>query len=459
MLGRKCLTIFAGVGVSKPIFLFLFALVFYIPAFAQTTTNLTETPKPADSLVNSIGVNIHMTYGTTAYRDVTAVKQMLSTLHVRHVRDAGKYYPNDAKYNDYEFGAYGVVASLGIGFDLILDYNGGGVPSPMTPEAIGALQSLAAKNGVAVESYEGPNEPDLGGILNWVTGTRSFMQSAYSSAKANPSTSAIPVVGSSLAGPPIDWVLLGDMTAFEDYGNMHPYANTQQPTFNFATASANQIKVSGSQTIYVTEAGWSNATNAKDNSPNVSEDAAGRYMGRLFLETLLHGWPRTYAYELVDEQADPALTDTQRHFGLFRNDYSAKPAATVIANMIALMSDKGSAARPSAVSYSLATTSPALHHLLFYKQDGSYWLALWQEVSCWSDLNGRGALVTNPEVAVKLTLPNAGPSITTYRPHDSTAVVQSFTNQQTVALMVPDHPLLVRFSLIAAPTNLRARVQ
>jgi hypothetical protein len=444
--------------VGKPIFLFLFALVFYIPAFAQTTTNLTETPKPADSLVDSIGVNIHMTYGNTAYRDATAVKQMLSTLHVRHVRDAGKYYPNGAKYNDYEFGSYGAIASLGIGFDLILDYNGGTVPRPMTPEVMSALQTLATKNGVTVESYEGPNEPDLVGILNWVIDTRSFMQSVYSSAKTNPSTSAIAVIGNSLGGSSLNWVLLGDMTALEDYGNVHPYANTQHPSFNFATALANQIKVSGSQTIYVTEAGWSNATNAKDNSPNVSEDAAGRYMGRLFLETLLHGWPRTYAYELVDEQADPGLTDTQRHFGLFRNDYSAKPAATVITNMIALMSDKGGSIRPSAVSYSLATASPAVHHLLFQKQDGSYWLALWQEVSCWSELNGGGAPVTNPEVAVKLALPSAGPSITTYRPHDSTAVVQSFTNQRTITLMVPDHPLFVRFSVIAAPTNLRARV-
>jgi hypothetical protein len=456
---RKHETIIPGAGLSKPIFLFLFALVFYTPTFAQTPANLTEVPKPADSLVDSIGVNIHLTYGNSAYHDLAAVKQMLSTLHVRHVRDAGKYYPNDAKYNDYEFGSYGAVASLGIGFDLILDYNGGTVPSPVTPEVMSALQTLAAKNGVAVESYEGPNEPDLVGILNWVASTRSFMQSVYSSTKTNPSTAAIPVIGTSLGGSSLNWVLLGDMTAFEDYGNVHPYANTQYPSFSFTAALANQIKVSGSHTIYVTEAGWSNAIHAKDNSPNVSEDAAGRYMGRLFLETLLHGWPRTFAYELVDEQADPGLTDTQRHFGLFRNDYSAKPAATVITNMIALMSDKGSPFRPSPVSYSLATASPSVHHLLFQKQDGSYWLALWQEVSCWSELNGRGAAVTNPEVPVTLTLSNASPSITTYRPHDSIAVVQSFTNQRTITLMVPDHPLLVRFSLVAAPTNLRARVQ
>jgi len=131
-----------------------------------------------------------MTYGTTAYGNVTAVKQMLSTLRVRHVRDGGKYYPIDSNYNDYEFGAYGAIASLGIGFDLILDYNGGGVPRPMTPDVMSALQTLAAKNGVTVESYEGPNEPDMGDNPNWVTDTRSFMQSVHSSAKTNPSTSA-----------------------------------------------------------------------------------------------------------------------------------------------------------------------------------------------------------------------------------------------------------------------------
>src|SRR5258706_6726534 len=201
---RKYLTIFPGAGVRKPIFLLQLLLAMWITTLAQTTTNLKEVPKPADSLVDSIGVNIHLTYGNSVYRDVVDVKQMLSTLHVRHVRDAGKYYPNAAKYNDFEFGFYGAVASLGIGFDLILDYNGGTVPSPITPEVMSALQTLAAKNGIAVESYEGPNEPDLAGILNWVASTRSVMQSVHSSAKTNPSTAAIPLILHSLHGSPLD---------------------------------------------------------------------------------------------------------------------------------------------------------------------------------------------------------------------------------------------------------------
>lgn len=431
-------------------------LVFPIAAYGQTIQNLTETARPADSLVDSIGVNVHMTYSDTAYRDVAAVQKMLSTLGARHVRDGGKYYPSDPGYNEYEYGLYGDVSSLGIGFDLILNFDRGTDPNPITPAVMTALQTLAASNHVTIDSFEGPNEIDISGDPNWVTDTRSFMQSVYSSNSETFGASKMPVLGPTLVRPASDWALLGNMTAYEDSGNIHPYANTQYPSYNFVADIADEQKVSGSQKIYATETGWSNGMNATDNSPNVTEDVAGRYMGRLFLETMLQGWPRTYVYELVDEMADPGLTNTQEHYGLFRNDYSAKPAATTIANMIALMSDKGYASIPTnTLSYSLTVPSPAVHHLLFEKHDGSYWLALWQEVSDWKGWNAQGVEITNPDVAVTLTLPAPASSIETYRPHDSTLAVQSMSDQQTVTLMVPDHPLLVKFVLLAPPTNLK----
>jgi hypothetical protein len=94
-----------------------------------------------------------------------------------------------------------------------------------------------------------------------------------------------------------------------------------------------------------------------------------------------------------------------------------------------------------------------VHHLVFQKHDGSYWLALWQEISNWKGWNAQGTAIANPEVAVKLTLTTTAASIQTYRPHDSTAVVESFKNQKTITLMVPDHPLLVAVNLIAPPSN------
>lgn len=437
----------------------LLAFISSIPTYCQTTQKLTETAKPADSLVDSMGVNIHMTYSNTAYGDMSAVQQMLSSLGLRHVRDAGKYYTDDPWYNQGEFGAYGPVSSLGIGFDLILDFDFGLDPNPITPAVMSGLQSLATADAVTIDSFEGPNEVDINGDSNWVVDTRAFMQSVYSLDPETAGGFTIPILGASLSGAPSDWTLLGNMTATQNAGNIHPYANTQNPSFNFPINLTNEQQVSGSQPIYVTESGWANAMNSTDGSPNVTEDVASRYIGRLFLETLLWGWPRTYVYELVDEVPDPGLTDTQAHYGLFRNDFSAKPAATTIANMIALMSDKGHTVVPNTLSYGLTIPSPALHHLLFQKYDDSYWLALWQEVSDWKGWNAQGVQIINPDVAVTLTLPVAAYSIQTYRPHDSSSVVQTMSNQQTITVMVPDHPLFVKFILpgpLNPPSNLKA---
>jgi hypothetical protein len=436
-------------------------LLLTIPLFAhgQTKQNLTETAKPADSLVDSMGVNVHMTYGDTTYGNVAAVQKMLQTLGLRHVRDGGKYYLSYPDYNENEFGSYGNISSMGIGFDLILDFGGGMDPNPMTESTMTELRSLAASKGVIVDSFEGPNEIDIQGDAHWVSDTRSFMESIHSVDSEIVSFPKVPLLGPTLAGASNDWVLLGNLTAYEDAGNIHPYANTQYPSYNFAVNLANERNVSGSQEIYVTESGWSNAMKATDGSPNVTEEVSARYVGRLFLETLLRGWPRTYVYELVDEEADPGLTKTQDHFGLFRDDYSAKPAATTIANMIALMSDKGYTFVPKTLSYSLTIPNSSVHHLLFQKHDGSYWLALWREVSDWKGWNAQGTSITNPNVAVTLTLPTAASTIETYQPLYSVSFAETISNQQTVTLMVPDHPLLAKIVLVAPPTSLTASVK
>jgi hypothetical protein len=427
-------------------------------SYGQTKQTLTETPRPADSLVDSMGVNVHMTYGNTAYSNIAAVRTMLQALGLRHVRDGGKYL-SDSAYNQYEFGAYGNVSSLGIGFDLILTFEASMDPNPMTESDLTALRALASANSVTIDSLEGPNEIDIQGDKNWVSDTRSFMQSVSSANSETTNFPKVTLLGPSLAGASNDWVLLGDLTAYENVGDIHPYANTQYPSYNFALNRTNEQHVSGSQKIYVTESGWSNAMKATDGSPNVTEEVSGRYVSRLFLETLLWGWPRTYVYELVDEQNDPGLTNTQDHFGLFRYDYSPKPAATVIENMVLLMSDKGYTFTPTALSYSLTVPTSSVHHLLFQKHDGSYWLAVWQEVSGWKGWNAQGTAINNPVVAVTLTLPTAASSIETYEPFNSTSVLESTSNQQTVTLMVPDHPLFVKIVLVVPPTNLNASVK
>lgn len=441
----------------RPLLLSL-CLLFPTLLCAQTTLPLAETPRPADALVDSMGVNIHMTFSDTAYHNVPAVKTMLSQLGIRHVRDGATYYPNDANFGEQEYSAYGQLSALGIGFDLIVDYDRGTDPNPMTPAVVSSLQSLAANHAVTVDSYEGPNETDIQGNSNWLLDTRAFMKSLFASVSGTSGAKSVPVLGNSLAGPGSNWALLGNMTAYEDAGNLHPYANTQYPSYFFPQDFAAQLLVSGAQPIYVTEAGWANAMSATDNSPNVSEDVAGRYLGRLFFETLLRGCPRTYVYELVDEKPDPSMSHVQQHFGLFRNDYSPKPAASMISNLVKLMSDKGPAYAAQPLSYSLAVPSPSVHHMLFQKRDRSYWLALWQEVSDWKGWNAQGTPVSNPDVAVTLTLPASAASIQVFNPRASTSAITSFSGQQKISVMVPDSPVLVRVSFVSPPSGLTATV-
>jgi hypothetical protein len=84
--------------------------------------------------------------------------------------------------------------------------------------------------------------------------------------------------------------------------------------------------------------------------------------------------------------------------------------------------------------------------LLFQKRNGSYWLALWQEVSDWSGWNAQGTPIVNPDVPVTLTLPSEAASIQGFLPLVSTYPAYSFSNRNTVTMMVPDNPLLVEIS-------------
>jgi len=85
-----------------------------------------------------------MTYGANGLWQRSRRQADALTLRRTTCTRCRQVYPIDTKYNDYEFGAYGMVASLGMDRSHP-DYNGG-VPRPTTPEVMSALQTLATKN-------------------------------------------------------------------------------------------------------------------------------------------------------------------------------------------------------------------------------------------------------------------------------------------------------------------------
>jgi hypothetical protein len=100
--------------------------------------------KSADSFVDSIGVNVHLTYGGTPYeRFEDLIKPKLKELGIRHIRD-GAYQEEDFFQKVKSLAADGIKATL---------IFSGNPPS----EVVATAKKLSG----AIEAIEGPNESDL----------------------------------------------------------------------------------------------------------------------------------------------------------------------------------------------------------------------------------------------------------------------------------------------------------
>jgi hypothetical protein len=123
-------------------------------------------------------------------------------------------------------------------------------------------------------------------------------------------------------------------------------------------------------------------------------------------------------------------------------------------NLIALLKDPGPDFAPAPLDYTLTSASADLHHTLLQKRDGSFWLALWQNVLSY-DPNARQDL-TVAAVNVALNF-NGVPLVraTTYLPNTSTSPTGSVSATDALNLAVDDRVTLVQLRL-AAPGDANA---
>ena len=278
--------------------------------------------RPVEGFLDSIGVNVHFTYYNTAYGNASRVIEKLRELGVRHVRDGLAYGHSGQVW------ALNQLAAAGIKADLIM-----GSPRGATgtlPQLVGLVkQSLRG----AASSLEGPNEQDLSGDTLWAERTRAYQAELYALVKADPALASLPVVAPSL-GRIGNRDRLGDMSASADLGNLHSYPGARTPSYNLSSELSRAAVTTGSKPILATETGYHNALRQTSDHPAISEYAAGVYMPRVYFEYFRRGVRRTFAYELVDEWANPTLTQRESHFGLLRNDFSPKPAYSALRNLV-----------------------------------------------------------------------------------------------------------------------------
>jgi hypothetical protein len=380
--------------------------------------------KRADDFVDSVGVNVHLGYADTPYGQPDIVKSKLLELGVRYVRD-GLNPGQPAVYQ-----AWRALASRGIRLDLI-------VGDPLRRGGIGPLEDQLAivkqELSHTVASLEGPNEYDIQGDPNWVPTLRDYQRRLYQLVKSDSALAGIPVVGPTVVLPE-SHKQLGDISRWLDYGNMHPYPGGSAPDrdsqlkqeLGWARGNA------GSKPIQATETGYHNGLKSDSSHRGASEGAAGVYMPRLFLDYFRRGIARTFGYELIDEHPDPSREDLEANFGLLRNDLSEKPAFVALKRLIALLRDPGPRFRPDALDYSIEGAPSTLRQVLLQKRDGSFYLALWNEVSVWDPVAAKPLRPEDHSVRLNFTAPVQ--HVEVYRPNRSERPLEQRSKVRSLSL-------------------------
>jgi hypothetical protein len=325
-----------------------------------------EKAASADAFVDSVGVNVHLHNLDTAYSNFPKIKQSLLDLGIRHIRDG----MIDTSWQDFydrhnELGRSGVMSifttSPAYSDQLLLDY-----PQRMKD---------------SFEAYESPNEYDQSRDPDWSGTLSKFIARLNGTVKGSSNTSRFPVIGPSLTSQN-SFVKMRGACSF-DSANLHNYLGGRNPgtpgwgANGYGSISWNLSLVATAcpgKPVMTTETGYQTDQTLTQGIP---DDVAGRYVLRTFLEQWQHGIQRTYLYELID--LPPGHGPGDSSFGLLRADFSPKPAYTALKNLMHLLSDPGPSFAGEEHSFTLSGDLADVHHALFEKRDGTFYLALWVE--------------------------------------------------------------------------------
>lgn len=418
------------------------AILLAVPAAAGAAA---ERALPADSLVDSIGVNVHTSFNDTPYlARLDAVKAKLAELGVRHVRDGLE--PNRPD----QYRALNELAAIGVRSTLIVS------DPEIDDEELGELTSILREDlGGAVEAVEGANEIDMHGDASLLPRLDDDQRRLFSAVKGDPALARLPVIGPSLVHRR-NQEALGDISSLLDYGNIHPYPDGRPPEGNLSAHLARAAGNSGPKPVIATETGFHTAVGWRGEHDPVSESAMTAYIPRLYLEYFRRGIDRTFSYELLDQETGG---DREDNFGLLRNDLSEKPAFAALRNLIAILSDAGAEFAPGRVNYALGGDTRDLHRLLLQKSDGTYYLALWRASEAWDPVARHD--LDPPDRRVRLGFAQRVRGVAVYAPHVSAAPVAAPSPARLrgggLALPVGERAVILRLRLgrRAAPNRVR----
>lgn len=394
--------------------------------------------KTAFSFGNSVGMNVHAHQWTAG--ETTTYINALRDLNISHVRDEIQQSYADYINTGNGFGTNWVARlqqfhqQAGIDTSLITAESG------ILPAAdVVSYVKLANTVSGTIGRVEGPNEVDsqcapTGTAFTaqiyfdcpevlWRNRTEAYATSVYNALKADAATRGVTIYSPSIGlrnaglGLPV-------FKNTSDAGNFHYYqylSGDQITTVGQQLAKARLIY--GSHPIAITEDGVPESQCGNTQARATSEQVQAAMLPAILLEDYLAGIERTYLYQLVDDRA------RQDCFGLINNlTGQKKPAFTALQNLLGLLKDTPANFSPTALRYQLTGQTAGVSSLLLQKQDGRFYLVLWQ-----TSLAQSPALLPSQTLSAKNIGVQFGNSISTiksYQPTVSPSSNQTF-NQPT----------------------------
>lgn len=400
-------------------------------ALAAPASAASETARTTSEFVDSLGINIHSAYDDTPYDEHDRVIAALRDLGVRHVRD-GLMPPTESAARQQRQRAFRrALADAGIRSTVILGRPG------QDPAAF--VEAVRGEGGDVLAGIEGPNEHDLSGRAGWAAEVRDYQRRLFEAAKADPQVRGIPLLGPSV-GNTRNASAFGDMSAWVDRGSIHAYPGGRAPGTFTDVVGSQTAELFGGKAPVVTESGYHNAMNVWNGHPPVPESVAAVYLPRLYLDNFRRGIERAFSYELINAYSNASLTHADSHFGLLRQDFSPKPAATRLRNLVRLIDANAAGGARGALDYTLRGDLRGIERVLLRRADGTFVLALWQKARIFDEYARQFVgvpartleLRTGPEVAVAAGRPAEG---------ETTAPVAAATHAATIT--VPGDDVLV----------------
>ena len=361
----------------------------------------------ADSFIDTIGINTHLHYTDTVYKDfVGTIKPSLIDLGVRHLRDGAKTY-DGINEDTFFYKRVRALAAEGMQFTFITT----SLDTPWTTTTnYGLLDEVYEWSDGAIAAFEGVNEPDIQGVESWIPATLLGQQDLYDAVQADPDLQGLPIVGPSIVNfQNLDDV--GDLSDLIDFGNIHNYYAGRHPETtgwgddgygSLAWHMAQVFTLSGDDPIMATETGWHNTVDGDGNYVGVPQDVEAKYIPRLFLTHFNAGIARTFLYELIDLQDRP--THRESNFGLLNHDGTPQPGYDALQNLVEILEDPGPQFDPVPLGFALQGDTDDVHQTLLQKRDGSYFLALWLGKASW-DPNAKSPIDV-PSQTVTIELPD-----------------------------------------------------